>query len=68
MLAVAMLYVGKGRKDIGYSSWRLRFEISSSLNAAIQRHLLTTLGSGLKLYLELASRRRKRLLTIVAAV
>jgi hypothetical protein len=43
-------------------------EISSSLKAVIHKHLLIMLGSGVKLYFELASRRRKRLLTMVAAV
>lgn len=48
--------------------WRLRLCMSSSLSAASQRHLLRIWGSTLKVYLELASRRRRRFLTMVAAV
>jgi hypothetical protein len=51
-----------------HSYLRLSAVSSSSLRAAIQRHLLIMLGSVLKRYFELASRRRRRLLTIMAAV
>jgi hypothetical protein len=49
-----------------HSQRRLCLAISSSDSAANQRHLLTMCGSTLKAYLELASRRRSRFLTIVA--
>lgn len=53
----------------GYHSiCRLRFVISSSLSAASHKHLLIIFGSALNVYFELASKSRRRLFTIMAAV
>ena len=56
------------KTEDNYSQTLALSAISSSLSAANHKHFPSTSGSILKLYFELASRRRSRFLTIVAAV